>query len=356
MFRNAVERNIYINDIIRRITCYKYNKEIITFVDAISQIDSITDFDIFANELNKIPPKCKGSSYTYKCAYSDNFLYGYANELMHFAGLDEEKMIYLPLLEHGINFSTEVGYGYKSHMSYIFQGKSKEKSWQKERPSIPAFFVGPFVHYVRDYYDIEQMNQIKSKLGKMLLVFTPHSTEMGEVSLALDNFDNYLFKEIGKKYDTIVACVYWADATTNYTRVLAQKGAKIISAGFKMDPNFVRRLKSIISLADTVLFPSITTAMGYAYYCGKKVIFKDYENMIVDTEVVKDKNLQVYRDSLMANRFAFVKAFGEDSECGTSAQNELIDKYWGLSEIKTSEQIRDIYFSNKKRIKKRLGF
>jgi len=356
MLRKIIERNIYINDIIRRIVCANYNKAILSFVKKISQVDSIVNFDDFKEALNELPSRDKGSSYTYKCAYSENCLYGYATELMSYANLDSNKMMYLPLLEHGINFCEQVGYGYKQHVSYIFQGRSKEQSWKKERRGIPAYFIGPYIHYVRDYYDEEHINKIKSELGRTLLVFTPHSTEMGEVSLALDNFDDYLFNQIGKKYDTIIACVYWADATTAYTQKLADSGAKIVSAGFKMDPLFAQRLKSIIKIADDVLFPGITTALGYAYYCGKKVIYVDYEESIVDTGALANQKLQVYQDGLMDHRLSFAKVFHEDADIITQEKSKLINFYWGLDEIKTPEQIRDIYFNNKHRIKKRLGF
>lgn len=354
--RNIVERNIFINDIVRRVRCKKYNKEMLNFVHEISQVDSIKDYNIFVKVLEHLPNRMGNSTFAIKRAFAENLMYGYANELLHYADLDNQKMIYLPLLEHGINFADEIGYGYKKNMSYIFQGKSKEAAWVKAREKIPAYYIGPFIHYVRNYYNEEQIAKLKAQLGHTLLVFPPHSTETGKVSLSLNEFDDYLFCNIGKKYDTIIACVFWADAESDYTNSLAARGAKLVSAGFKMDPLFAQRLKTIINIADTVLFPGSTTAIGYAYYGGKKVIYLDYEENITDTNVLTDKNLQVYQDGIMRTRFDFAKAFSEDSEITTQEKNTLINYYWGLDEIKTPEQIREIYFSNRQRIKKHWGF
>ncbi len=354
--KTLLDRNIYISDFSRKVGCRKYNSEMLKFVSDISQIDSISNYDEFTKALNHIPKQINGTSYTIKRAFSENCMYGYASELMNYAGLNNKNMLYLPILEHGINFSNEIGYGYKTRMSYIFQGRSKQKIWEANKKLKQAYYVGPYIHYSRDFYEEKIINDILKEDGKILLIYPPHSTEYGATELYLDSFNQYVFSHLAKQYDSIYACIFWSDVNTPYTKWLISQGVKPVSAGFKIDPLFVRRMKSLLKMSATVLFPSFCTAIGYAYYLNKHVIYVDYEDCVKDIYSQNNVSMKIYDDGIARNKKRLSQLFAEDQALKTKEKDEFVNLYWGLSDIKTQSEIEDIYYKNKKAIKHRLGF
>lgn len=351
--KKAVEYNIYLCELIKSTAGIKYNRKMLEFIKNVSKIDSIEDSEILKNEFENLPPTKLMSFHSLKHSYAENTLYGYADSVMKYAGIDSKDIFYLPLLEHGI--SVESVFTGNMNRAYIFEGKYKQEYWKNNMRS-PIYFIGPYIHYAEEYYQAETMKKKKNYLGKNLLIFPPHSTEFDSASYKLDDFNNYLFNNIGKKYDSISACVYWLNLDDQYVQFLKANGVKIVCAGFKLDPMFVSRLKSIISLADTVLYPSFTTSIGFSYYMKKRVIFKNnFSNISLKSkcsEDIQEKMNSEYKT--MSEIFADV--FSEDSVPFSSEQYALIDKYWGLSEVKSKEEIRNIFDKNKKYIRSRLGF
>ena len=113
-------------------------------------------------------------------------------------------------------------------------------------------------------------------------------------------------------------------------------------------------MKSLIKMSDTVVFPSLTTSVGYAYYLGKKVICLASDRTDAHTNLMS----KIYDIKKENNRYIdkFCSIFTEDAEDRTDEMDRLIDHYWGISRIKTKEQIRNIYFENKREILRKAGF
>ena len=350
--RKLIDRNIFISDFARRISCYSYNKKIQRFIEEISLVDSISDYSGFKKILNRLPPQAFGSTYSIKRAYAENTLYGYAYNVMKYAGLENEDILYFPLLEHGIDLSEEFyAPRYVSGRNYIFQGNNKIDVWTKKLGQ-KGYAIGPFIHYSESYYSDKQIEEIKRKNGKTLLVFLPHSDEYGGEDFLMDGFTKELF-EIAKGYDSIIASVFWIDTTDKYVDYLQNQGVTLVSSGFKLDNNFVSRMKTIIQMADTVVFPIMTTSIGYAYYLGKKVICLSSErnNESINTE---DQEFVSAENNRYVSKFC--KIFNEKADRKSKEADELIDHYWGTSLIRNPDYIRNIYFTNKKEIKKKVGF
>lgn len=351
--KNFFGNNLFIKDLSRKLFFYNYNKKINQFVKGISQIDSIQDYELFRQYLTKIPAQVLGSTYTVKRAFAENTLYGYADSVMNYGGLENENMLYMPLLEHGIDLSDSGRIQrYVKNVSYIFQGDNKTQKW-KEKMKRNAYSIGPFIYYAQDYYRDDIIESIHKKFGKTLLVFPPHSDEYGDDDFVLDAFTKTLFR-IGKSYDTILVSVFWVNANDDYINYLKSNGLKLVSSGFKLDPLFVSRMKSLIKMSDTVVFPSLTTSVGYAYYLGKKVICLASDRTDAHTNLMS----KIYDIKKENNRYIdkFCSIFTEDAEDRTDEMDRLIDHYWGISRIKTKEQIRNIYFENKREILRKAGF
>lgn len=353
--KDFIDSNIYISELVKSMVGYSYNKNMTSFIKCISSIDSILDVDDFEEVLKEIPSTLMGSYHTLKHSYGENTLYGYATNVLKYANLQPRDIFYLPYMEHGISVENF----FQSNMKHpvIFQGRYKESFW-RENSRTPIYFIGPYIHYAEDYYDETEVAHLRKKWGKTLLIFPPHSTEKDELKCEFKSFTNYLFNKIGRKYDTIIACVYWANFKDKYFDYLKACGVRIVSAGFKLDNFFVNRLKTIINLSDTVLFPFFTTSIGFAYYLGKKVICVDNTrdiNYVLSKGLRKEEG-QILIDGFNSMHRCFSYIFSETAEPFSKTQYELVNKYWGISEIKTPDEIRNIFNGNKKRILSRVGF
>lgn len=350
--KQLIDRNLFVSDFARKVICASYNKRMTEFIEEISQIDSIEDYKGFKKALNKLPPQTYGSTYSLKRVYAENTLYGYAYNVMKYAGIENENMLYLPLLEHGVDLCEELDtMRYSLGRSYIFQGNNKVEKFIRNYKQ-DAYAIGPFIHYVEDYYSEEKLNSIRKKMGKTLLVFPHHSTEYGRGDYLVNDFFDRLFK-IASDYNTIIASVFWIDTNDSCIDYLQSRGVTLVSAGFKLDNQFSTRMKAIIKLADTVVFPTLTTSIGYAYYMGKKVICIPSERNESSTSNENQKLLTDENEKFV-NQFCTI--FNENADRKNETADKLIDYYWGTSLIKSSAQIKDIYYKSRKSIMKKLGF
>lgn len=354
--KKLLERNWYINDISKNIVGKKYNNMIKTFVSNISDVDSIDNIEEFEEMLQQIPPTIWGSSHTIKRVYGENCLYGYASELLRYSGVQQKDLFYCPLLEHGISYNLDDDfldtYRFNVYSGYIFQGRYKENIWKKYSKK-PAYFIGPYIHYADNYYSVDAIKKIKKANGKTLLVFPPHSTEIGTMSFESSMFNRLLLDHFAQNYKTVIACIYWQNLTDDYTKFLKKQGVQLVSAGFKLDNRFVKRLKTILSLSDDVLYPSFNSSIGYAYYLGKNIFYAECDDNILYSDFKSRKENIMFKN----NVHGFGKAFAlEIDRQDKQLQDQLIEKYWGLSEIKSPEEIKRIILENKLRIRRSLGF
>ena len=344
--KQIVEKNWYINDILRRIVFRKFNRELSAFENEISKIDSIKDIDAFSKEMKKIPKTILGSGYTHKRSYSENTIYGYASELMQYAGLENENMLYMPLLEHGVTYRTQLSQErYNFSSPYIFQGAFHKEEWVKHSKQ-KCYSIGPYIHYARDIYEQSKINSIKKKNGKTLLFFPAHSIEIG-LDFEYRQKESYadsIWSDYIKDFDTAMACVYCLDFLNGVEEAIHNGPIKVVSAGFKTDPLFVRRLKTIINMADTVLYSCISSSIGYAFYLGKTVVASVPENMMKGEDVISEANRELMR------------LFSLDNKASDEERQIWVNDYWGLDQIKTKQEIADIYYENKKRLTSHFGF
>ncbi len=348
--KELAEVNWYIGDCAARILGYSYNKKMEEFVDRISQIDSITDIQNFYNMMKEVPEAWHGSYYTYKRIFSENTLYGYAHEILKYAGLSDNQIFYMPLLQHGIPYGVDLDLSRLNRNSaYIFQGRAGQEIWEANIPKEKAYYVGPYIHYSQSYYTKSQMKSLKHQLGKTLLLFLPHSCEFESMSIHLNDIIEKYEKTNHESIDTIIACIYYADLTQELIDwVNKQSNFRLVCSGFKLDSNFVRRLRTILELADNVIFNSFSSSIGYAYYLGKNIICD------IDDDELK-QCFDSYGEDGKVKLVKFKELF-DNSDVTDQAKYAFINHYWGIEDIKTPVDMRKIIKENKYKIISHLGF
>lgn len=305
-----------------------------TLTGSIHKIDPIIDFQEFKHEMKLL--KHRSITMPKVARYGgETYHYGYYNELTKYAKCGKDHLIYIPALEHGVRFG-EAKWSYvQNNISYACQGPGRKNEVHKIDPWKPIFVLGPYIHYSKPYYSLEKEKEMKSKLGKVLLAFPGHSWELGDKKVGNNLFD-IVYKKYADKYDTILVCAYWNDIDAPIIDLFSQSGAKIVSAGFRNDPKFVRRLKTIISLADDVVSDDIGTNIGFCKYMNKQVYLECLSSRSPDDKFYND----------ILNRFheAFYSRSMQFSNLQLQQQDKLYRFFWGGEKyLKTPCEVKNIF-------------
>ncbi|MBE6085497.1 MAG: hypothetical protein E7203_08630 [Selenomonas ruminantium] len=325
---------------IRRKVDSEIDKLILEMKKRMKTIDPIINFAEFKYLVKECKMRSEGKA-LYSTGQSDTELYGYGKALMDYAELqcDYDKF---PIVSHGVdviypgalprllNFSTAT----------IVFGNHYKKLHNSARPYVPIFSVGPYIKYALPNYSTEKLNEMKSRNGKTAVVFLSHSIE--EVNINYD--ESVILRQLvdgyAKQYDTIIACIYWHDIDNEFCETLYRNGIQIVSAGFRWDEQFVNRLKSILTLADAVVFYGFTTAIIFAIAMKKKIIYHDI-NVKYDAEPSCKIFFETFEKKREKNRWKNNPLYLEGDTLKWN--DNCLNEYYGLNIFKSKKEINLIY-------------
>lgn len=339
--------NLYLLDAVYRILGYKKNRKILNITKEFESIDSIMDYDAFRKKLKKLPIDTTEIRYKYVSSESD--LYGHFNALLSYSGLSNVQPTGI-FLEHGVNFSESMfpQVVIDTNAVIICQSDYKRDMVLEKSEVKPVIAVGPYIHYASDYYTPKKFEEIKKKLGRVLLLYTSHTWEKSDIKRDFSAYSSIL-KKYEKDYDTIMICVYWHDIDDPlYSYLRKCEKVKLVSAGFRTDKNFISRTKALISLSDKVVVTDIGTYVGYAIYLNKEIEYVDCGDKLIDDSMSNDEMGEMVR-----NKNEVVKAILSKNK---KAIQNIYNKYWGESEIKSKKEIKEIIYGTRYIIKSSLGF
>lgn len=267
----------------------------------------------------------------------DSNYYGYVRALKCYAGVDKVEAA----LEHGIYLGNRIttAEGYRTTKKVIAMSENRVESFRVHNINKPIVAIGPYIHYAEPLLKPTQFCDLKKSLGKVLLVMPVHAAKGFHVTFSHQVLINFI-QSIQAEYQTIIVCVHFRDILNNpqFVAPYLEKGYRIVCAGNEYDYNFVRRLKSIIMLADYVVSNSHGTNTGFCTYMGKP------QTIVHDESLVKIHNsytaeVQRIRDEQVLE---IESAFANYSLTITDEQKRIVDKYWGLSLIKTPQELYSI--------------
>lgn len=325
--KKKIRRWINLMKIIER---YRFNKRIKKLSSSrIFDINNLTqDLELYSTEL-----------------YPTNNFYGIANNLKKYSGYNE------PInacIEHGVYFGGFVNDSetINSGLSAIITFGSKRYEHIKKVTDKRVIKIGPYIHYADQYYSEEEIKNIKRKLGANLLVFPTHSIDNVNVNYNIQKFI-FEIKKIGKKFDTINICLYWKDIQRGLHNAYKDEGFNIVTAGHRNDPNFLNRLKTIITLSDYTISNDIGTHIGYCIYLNKPhYVFNQKTNYSGKTKADYKKEFdrgKNYTRIFDKEKNEIVNSFNEFKFNITSLQKEVCNKYWGFEELKTPNELNNIF-------------
>lgn len=272
----------------------------------------------------------------------DNNYYGLSYWLKKYMNNKQPLNSYI---EHGLVLGSLVKQdGINWCVPKIMTLSAKRENYINKGTSKPVLTIGPYIHYADDLLSEEEFNKHKQDLGKTLMVFPSHSIKNIETEFNNDELITYIESK-RDDFDSVAICLYWRDAMNEaLVNSYVNKGYKILSAGHIHDLNFLARLKSIIKLSDFAISNSVGTHIGYITFLGKPQVIIgqiiDYKIDKNDSRAFDQRNLNDVK-TLNAETEEILMAFKNYSLDISKHQMEVVDKYWGISDIKQPKEIED---------------
>lgn len=332
---SMIWRNYYLNRFFYKLIPLRERKiyaELVTEMCEWDTIDDISALKKFRRHAN-FDGKIKRPSPIWTNTHIYGIWYSLFNDIV------QDNIQYSPAIEHGLIFYDEITEDIlsTSRCAYATFGPFRKKiirSYIKD----PIFCVGPYIHYAKPFYNKIKFQEMKRKLGRTLLVFPIHSTEVSHVTYEEDEFIRKI-KNIEKQYDSILVNAYWWNINDRVIDRLSAEGYQIVSAGFQDDVMFLSRLKTIIDLADCAMGNSVGTHIGYCLHENVPFILLDSK---VPKEVTLDRKENKIANTRVSHMQKIREAFCIDRHFITEEQRRLMNYYWGDDCIKTPYMLKQI--------------
>lgn len=269
--------------------------------------------------------------------FRHNDYYGHAAIIKKFLKIPKNYQFKFAL-DHGIVFSkytNQVGTDPALPCAVTF-GKYQQMILKVYKPNV--YCIGPYIHYAKNLLSDEQIFNVKRKMGPTLLVFPSHSTPSDTVDYDYAGLVRKI-KAAGKNFKTIRVCVYWSDVLRGADKVYTDAGFQCVTAGHVYDPNFLPRLKSIISLTDHAMGNGVGSNVGYCIYLNKP-----YQVMWQEEKLSGLKNaVKIIEDETTSGGFREVaETLSKFTDRITPKQRKIIGYYWGFDQIKSEKQLKNI--------------
>ena len=234
-------------------------------------------------------------------------------------------------IEHGLYYGDYIPYSSYCKTVKKILTSSLVRKQVLEKLNKPVVTIGPYIHYVPYLLAESEVQAIREKNGRILLFLPTHTTREGGRKYDAETNVGML-KAFAKEngFTSVFVCMYYYDILhSDLATVYEQAGFKVVTAGHRLDLNFLCRLKSIIGLADYTISNFVGTHVGYCIYLKKPHWIMnpvDFSGMPKDFVEITE-------------------AFLSFSNTITQEQYDVVAKYWGFDQLKTLEDLRELLYS-----------
>lgn len=340
----AVASNTYAAAMLYKVLASAENAPIISLVREITGLDTIAD----PYSLLEIKQRFERGvvSHSKDKNFNNTMIYGYWRSL--FPDVDDSNIPDLPAIEHGLILADDV------FEEIVLTGRCTAVTFGgyrqgviREKAHIPAFSVGPYIQYAKPFYSLEQFRAVKEGLGKTLLVFPGHSTDRSEVTRNVER----QIREIDASaagFDSVLISTFWWDLDDPILNVFEAHGYKVVCAGFRDDPSFISRQRTIIELSDAVLSDGIGTHVGFSRTFDKPIaFFSNKSSRNPDAWAASRRSSIAFAENEIARA---LKGLDE------RVADDIFDKYWGLGIRRSSEELKVIQELSREITERSKGF
>lgn len=270
--------------------------------------------------------------------YLNNTSYGNAKVLRRFSGFDQP----LPCaIEHGLYFGDYIlPADYKTGFKNIVTYSDYRKDIIERKTNCQAHPVGPYICYADASLGDDELAAYRTSLGKTLSVFPTHSITTCRVSYDAAEFLSAIegVKRDGK-FNTIIVCLSYRDL--DLASFYRGRGCEVTCVGHGRDPRFLSRLKSLLSVTDLAVSNTVGTNLGYAVACGVPYYCFDQKNTYKG-------NLDDLNPETAGATLELMGAFGEPVDMISEKQREIVDHYFGLSNVLDKRGLHSLFESFQK--------
>jgi prophage maintenance system killer protein len=275
----------------------------------------------------------------------ESLYYGALPVLLDYAGLSGLTMPPMNLgVQHGYVFEICNWEKSKLEKRNLVWSRKLVEMYREYTDNPDIYAIGAAYFYARPLLDDHQFTKERKRLGKNLLAFPMHSQGNVDTNYDPQKFLNILEEE-RKRFDTVRVCMYWKDILRGAHKVYLDAGYECVCNGHIYDLNFLRRQKTLFELADATISNGVGSHIGYSLYSGKPHWLIDDEYEYVNTHKTgdaKDMTDVTLKDNFLSVKNAFLN---NPDYLITQQQKDVVDVFWGLSDMKRSEDLRELLLS-----------
>lgn len=281
-------------------------------------------------------------AFSFSLGEIEPLFYGDLYSLQKYAGLPIYNLASNKLsIQHGIKTRIVDIENYQSIDRMLLWSDVIKNNWDCDNPKVQGVAIGAPYFYAQSILSQQEIRKEKERLGHNLLAFPLHS------NMCVDShFDNSAFvdklKKQKNKFDTIRVCLYWKDILLGRDKIYKDNGFECVCCGHLLDLLFLERQKSLLLIADAVFSNCVGSYVGYAIFHGLPVCIDDDDYCFtnntavedlekIEESIIRDNNNQIEQPFL--NNYDYVI---------TEEQRMIVEKFWGISCIKTQEEIEKL--------------
>jgi len=292
---------------------------------------SVTDYRVLSIDRPILTPE-----FHYENAY-----YGIGCALKQYAGLGTMYRIKASI-EHGLLLNN---YYWEKNLHAPLPGimcisSAHRTPFLRTMTNKKIFAVGPYIHYAPLLYDEEKMDLMRREMAPTLLVFPSHSCHNVDADCSEpDEFLNEI-KKIRCDYKTCLICLFWKDVNRGMAEIFKEIDCKFVTAGHMYDPAFLSRLRTIIELSDYTMSNEVGTHFGYCVHLRRPHYFV---RSTIRYSGKKDEEKAVTDIGNSAEAIRLSAPFTQPGTTVTPQQQEVIDYFFGTSDVRTPEELRGVF-------------
>lgn len=275
--------------------------------------------------------------------YKGNSHFGIAKVLQEYCGFGKSINA---CIEHGVYFGNYVceGEAVKSGLNGVLTFSSQRKKHLQSIADVPVIPIGPYICYAAPLLSDHEIEEIKIRNGKTLLVFPSHSIDRVDVEFDMEDFALRIY-EFAKdeQFKSVYVCLFYKDILLGRDKIYMDRGFRVVTAGYRGDPLFLRRLKTFILISDFTVSNEVGTHIGYCIALKKgHYIFDQVINHKAYTKMDLENITSSFNSTVSKERLDVKQKFTDIHYEITEEQYEVVNKYWGLEFLRTSQELYEI--------------
>lgn len=277
--------------------------------------------------------------------YLNNSFYGIAPTIRRYASHSKSVKA---CIEHGVYFGSFVNpkEAAESGLPAVITFGEKRERHLTGTTNKPVYTIGPYISYADQLVSNEQLNRIREQLGRTLLVFPSHSHD--EIVASFDQKEligRILHLKKEGNFETALICLYWTDILAGRATMYEQAGMRVVTAGSRMDPTFLSRLRTLILISTHTASNSVGTHIGYSIALGRAHTILAQVVQHLEMRRNLDRAQETADDSVAsrrAERQTLQDAFTDYSPETSTKQIALCSALWGLDRVRSPLQMAQI--------------